>query len=263
LSWAIWLPLMLVRFGWLQARIPSDALVPLALPGVLMPSVAALLLSKRRWVESAGGLLRRLWIWRVGVRWWLFVLLVQPTVLLFTAWVLKGFWNTGPLASSGGQSLAGFPLTLVLLVVASVGEELGWRGYALPHLQATHSPRASALLLALLTATWHLPYWALQGIVHDFGWGYLVLDYVFIVALTLQIVVVFNRTHQSVLVPVVFHVVFNAVNVALVPVTSSVGGFALLTALELLIAGAMVGRLGLTAGAKPPTFPLPRHAEPA
>jgi uncharacterized protein len=37
------------------------------------------------------------------------------------------------------------------------GEELGWRGYALPRLQQTLSPLASALLLGVVWAFWHLP----------------------------------------------------------------------------------------------------------
>jgi hypothetical protein len=33
-----------------------------------------------------------------------------------------------------------------------------------------------------VTATWHLPYWVLQGVLEDHRWGYLVLGYVFILA---------------------------------------------------------------------------------
>jgi membrane protease YdiL (CAAX protease family) len=38
-----------------------------------------------------------------------------------------------------------------------LGEEPGWRGYALPHLQADRSPLRGGLILAALVALWHLP----------------------------------------------------------------------------------------------------------
>lgn len=47
LSWAVWLPLMLVRLGVLPEVIPVAALTPVALVGVLVPGVVATLLTAR------------------------------------------------------------------------------------------------------------------------------------------------------------------------------------------------------------------------
>lgn len=133
-------------------------------------------------------------------------------------------------------------------MLASTGEEVGWRGLALPALQAGVGPVRASVILGLVTATWHVPYWVLQGILDDDGPWYLAIDYVFVLALTFQLTWLVNHTGGSVLVAVAFHVVFNLVNVTILPVTASMGAFALLTAVECVIAVSLLGRLAPRTG---------------
>lgn len=72
-------------------------------------------------------------------------------------------------------------------MLASTGEEVGWRGLALPALQAGVGPVRASVIPGLVTATWHVPYWVLQGILDDYGPWYLAIDYVFVLALTFQL----------------------------------------------------------------------------
>src|SRR5947199_3415499 len=46
---------------------------------------------------------------------------------------------------------------IFILLFIGLGEEPGWRGFALPHLQARFSPFLASLVLALVWAIWHLP----------------------------------------------------------------------------------------------------------
>jgi membrane protease YdiL (CAAX protease family) len=46
---------------------------------------------------------------------------------------------------------------LLLITVGALGEETGWRGYALPQLQRRFSPLTSSLIIAVLWFGWHLP----------------------------------------------------------------------------------------------------------
>ena len=60
--------------------------------------------------------------------------------------------------------LAALPLTLGLQVfTGAMGEELGWRGFLLAHLELRLSPRAAALVMAITWALWHLPAFFFPG----------------------------------------------------------------------------------------------------
>jgi membrane protease YdiL (CAAX protease family) len=244
LSWVVWVPLMLIRLGVLPRVVSLDALTPLGLVGVLMPGVAATWLTAR----AAGrpgirGLFGRLLQWRVG-RWWWPVLLLQPALLVLTAAVHDRVGHGDGLHLAPGLAVASLLSSAVFLLVAASGEELGWRGLALPALQSRVGPVRASVVLALVTATWHLPYWVLQGALSDRGAVYVMVDYLFFVALTFQLTWLVNHTDGSVLVAVAFHVSFNVVNVAVLPVTESTGAFAILTAAEAAVSLAVLSRLG-------------------
>jgi membrane protease YdiL (CAAX protease family) len=49
------------------------------------------------------------------------------------------------------------PEQVAIAVVAPLGEEFGWRGYALPRLQSRWSPVAASLLIGVAWALWHIP----------------------------------------------------------------------------------------------------------
>jgi uncharacterized protein len=174
---------------------------------------------------------------------------MQPVVLVATAAVHNALRSDDPVGIAPGLTAGSLLSLSVFLVVASTGEEVGWRGLALPALQARHSAVTSSLVLAFVTATWHVPYWILQGVLDDYTIWYLAIDYVFIVALTFQLTWLVNHAAGSVLVAVAFHFAFNLVNVAVLPVTAGTGAFALLTAVECALAVALLGRLTPPEGA--------------
>jgi membrane protease YdiL (CAAX protease family) len=58
------------------------------------------------------------------------------------------------------RALPVFALLLLFPLSGAFGEELGWRGFALPRLLARRSPLAASLLLGVLVAGWHAPLFA-------------------------------------------------------------------------------------------------------
>jgi len=91
-----------------------------------------------------------------------------------------------------------FALRLVSPLDVPLGEEPGWRGFALPHLQADRSPLLATLILGVLVAGWHAPLLLPQ-------YGLRPLDLLVTVAVTFWYTWLFNHTGGSVLMTIVAH----------------------------------------------------------
>ncbi|HKB36024.1 MAG TPA: CPBP family intramembrane glutamic endopeptidase, partial [Gemmataceae bacterium] len=107
--------------------------------------------------SGLGELFRRLGRVRVPVIWYAVVLLLLPVLQLVAVGIpaLLGLTTIG-------FAFSGF---VVLSSVGSgVGEELGWRGFALPRLQASRPAFGASLLLGVLWGLWHLPLQIARGL---------------------------------------------------------------------------------------------------
>jgi uncharacterized protein len=160
--------------------------------------------------------LRRFVLWRVGLGWYLFVLVGVPALFVLSIIVLPGvlgsFQGLGamlpPLSLLGWFVYAFFP-------GGALGEEPGWRGFALPRLQSLHGPLLGSLILGPLWGLWHLPLFFTP-------WNELttfnVVGYVLVTTcLAIMYTWVFNNTKGSVLIAVLLHATFNWTTVAVGP----------------------------------------------
>jgi len=88
-----------------------------------------------------------------------------------------------------------------VLLGSSLGEEPGWRGYALPRMQWMHSSLSASLLLGLLWALWHLPLWIRpEQQLSQVAW-----DTLGIIAAAVLFTWVFNHSRGSLLLALLFH----------------------------------------------------------
>ena len=244
LSWAIWVPLALAHFGIGPLAIPDAVSQMARLLGVLMPAAAALLLTTRAGGRAGvGRLLGGLVFWRVNWRWWAAAGLVQPALLGLTGLVYNAVGGQPPVAAAPPVSATAFAVHAFFLLLATLGEEIGWRGVALPSLQHRHSPFVASLILGLLWAVWHAPFWLLMDTFDQFGPGYLVLNVLFVLAGNFYMTWFFNHGRSSLLLAVVFHLTFNLVNVAWLPVTTAVGAYGWFIAMQGVIAALVLPRL--------------------
>lgn len=158
ISWAWTIPLAVTGRSVLQGEG-----WPTHLPGLLGPLIAAFAVTG--WTTGRTGvrdLFARMGRWRIGWRWWAVV--ASPLAFFFV--VLAAMAAAGvdvPRRAdfaqfsgvSAGLGLVG--VALVVILVGGFGEEVGWRGYALPQLQRRFGPLAASVIIAVLWAGWHIP----------------------------------------------------------------------------------------------------------
>jgi membrane protease YdiL (CAAX protease family) len=233
ITWLLAIPAgQLVGFNILPVQFPAAVVMLCAVVLHYGPTLAALVLATT--TEGRHGLrelLGRLGRWRVGIGWYLFVFLFMPLVHLAAVGinVLLGgavpqFFSAKELPQ-GANPLLLFPVVLLATILqAGLAEEVGWRGYALPRLQARWGALVSSLVLSVIWWAWHfhpLNWQLLQPIA---GW-YLFL----IVPLTILFTWLWNNTRGSLLIVVLFHAMNNASDwiVPVQPGLSSGGSFRL------------------------------------
>ena len=234
LSWLIWVPLDLSHFG-IAFNIPESTSNIIRLLGVLMPAASALILTRLMSGRGATrGLWARLFLWRVDAKWWLAAVAGQPALLVLAA-VISNLVSDSKDTPEPLISASAFIVNVVMLLIATLGEEIGWRGVALPGLQGQTSAVKSSVILGLLWGIWHIPFWLLLGSFDQFGIGYLGLNLLFVVPLTFYITWFFNHSQQSLLLPVMLHMMFNIVNTILLPVTLNINAFLVFGVLEWIV----------------------------
>jgi CAAX protease family protein len=211
-AWIVEAPVVLSRTGTgllpYTVPFPLQALT-LAAATFTGPTLSAFIMTNA--IEGKAGikrLLRRYVLWRVKLRWYLFVLIVMPASEVLGALVVPGAAASyQPLTAS--MALA-YPAALASTFVLGgpLGEEPGWRGFALPRLQRLCGPLIGSVVLGVLWALWHLPlFWS--GVWTPPTAANIVMFIVMITLLTIVMTWVFNNARGSLLITMLMHASFN------------------------------------------------------
>ncbi len=199
--WAFFIP---VAAAGIPARSPLGTV--LLLLGAFAPSLVALWLTAR--VEGGTGiraLLGRVLQWRVAAHWYLFAVAYIPAVKLTVALVHRV--ATGAWPSFGNEPWYVIPVAIAVSTPFQAGEEIGWRGYALPRLAARFGLARASILLGLIWACWHLPQFFIRD-ADTYGQSFFV--YVLqVTALSVAMAWLYAHTNGSLLLVMLLHVAVN------------------------------------------------------
>ena len=176
--------------------------------------------------EGVVSLLKRYLQWRVGWKWYLTALGLAPALWVAGVFLYAVLVQTRPDFSTimahrlFGES-ANVPLFIVpffLIDLVSNGEEIGWRGYVLPRLQAKYNALASTLILGILWGFWHLPKFLSHFNATAFTWFM-----IHVIAFAVILTWIYNGTKGSLLLVVLCHAASNTVGIFL-PVANTTTG---------------------------------------
>jgi membrane protease YdiL (CAAX protease family) len=148
--------------------------------------VLASLLATALQTGKAGviALLKRFLIWRVGIVWYLVAILSFGTLDLIALGLdrLLGGAEIDFGATYASQifgpemALWAVFVPFFLVDLLTNGEEIGWRGYALPRLLERYSALIASLVIGAIWAVWHLPKFLTAGSAHDYPFIFFIVD---------------------------------------------------------------------------------------
>jgi membrane protease YdiL (CAAX protease family) len=194
LSWWIW---VLYAFG-------ISFLGPIFALGPFLAAIIVTALT--RGTVGLKALLSRMVRWRVGLRWYAAALLLPVAVYVVAVSLNILLGARASTAEQFGSWYLIFPLfaySLLFPLSGAFGEELGWRGYALPRVQARLWALSAALIIGVIQTAWHLPLFMIDRSTPPVP---LIAGYMSLGVLATW---VFNNTRGSVLMTMVLHASFN------------------------------------------------------
>jgi uncharacterized protein len=166
LTWGFWLAATVAPGGFGSTAYPRAGVPALLFYlGVFSPAFVAIALTRReRGWDGVRALLRRLFAADVRLRWYLFAIGYMAAIKLAAAVVYRAITGTWPHFGDAPWILLLGATLLSTVVGGQSGEEIGWRGYALPRLASRMGLGAASVLLGVIWASWHLPLFYIEGI---------------------------------------------------------------------------------------------------
>jgi membrane protease YdiL (CAAX protease family) len=181
---------------------------PILFLGIFAPSIVALSLTARaRGTAGVLALLRRLVQADVGVRWYLFAVGYMAGVKLIVALLHRVFLGAWPRFGDEAWYVMVAVTISSTIIGGQAGEEIGWRGFALPRLAARLGYGAGSIVLGIIWALWHLPLFFLRD-ADKFGQSFPIYA-LQVTAISVAIAWLYQRTNGSLLLAMLMHSAIN------------------------------------------------------
>lgn len=183
---------------------PEMGALYIALFTVTPIASASILTFKKRGSQGLKELLGRIFDFKriAKNRWYVAILLLYPLIFLLSlVWIVLSGTSIPPALTP----LVALPGVFPFFFLLAVGEEVGWMGYAFAPMQARGSALRAALVLGMIWAFWHVPFFVFM-MPDPFVLTAQVLS---LVGTRILVAWIFNNTGKSVFAAILFHAVDN------------------------------------------------------
>jgi membrane protease YdiL (CAAX protease family) len=220
----------------------------LILIGGFGPSVSGLIVTRIYYGKgSVWALFGKLKRWRVNIGWYGVAFLTIPLIAVITLLIGSAFGIPSPTSEQIFNVLL---IGLIWPLLAALGEEFGWRGFALPKLQERYNALVTSIIIGLFWGLWHLP-------MDIFGTGnygllffpnFILVHVISVTVLATLMTWIYNNTEESMLMMILFHygITFSAIVIfpaGLSPI-DSVTTWMIYTSLQLVVVAIVIAYAG-------------------
>lgn len=159
-------------------------------------------------------LFKRFFLWQVHWKWYLVALLLLPALqvasVFLTSWLTRipADFSHPMIRDIVPLDAPLFALVVPWLVfeILTNGEEMGWRGFILPRLQARYNALVASLIIGVIWGIWHLPKFLGTGTGSGGSFFWFTVAHL---ALAVLYTWLYNNSHGSLLLVVLFHATGN------------------------------------------------------
>lgn len=193
---------LLITFAFTWVLLPfAQTSVIVSLVALFGPAVGAWITAILCGQDSVHDLRVRILRWQLPVRWYA-VAVLMPVPISALASGLEYL-----LGAHGVVRFQPINALSLLVFVLVVGEEIGWRGFALPRLLQRFGPWSASILLGLAWAVWHLPLFFMPGM-PQYGRPFPAFA-IYTIGLSIILTYFAQSTKGSVIIATLFHGVVN------------------------------------------------------
>ena len=190
--------------GWVQPAIPFE---PILIIGSWIPNIAAFLVIA--FVLKRKGEIRKLlkgWLKFKVPAFWYLATLIPVVFSVLSMFIYRLLYGVTPVEGIVFNPMGMLALLIISTITGATGEELGWRGFALPRLQMRMSALNASLVLGVVWTMWHVPLWFA-------GLGYEKIPFaayaILLMSSTVLITWACNNSRGSMVIASLFHLTMN------------------------------------------------------
>lgn len=204
LAWGLMGLFIAQNHGWVS---PDMLFEPFLIIGSWIPNIAAFMVIA--FVLKRKGGIRQLlkgWLKFKVPAFWYLVTLIPVAFSVLSMFIYRLFYGVTPVAEIVFDPMSMLALLIISTITGATGEELGWRGFALPRLQMRMSAFHASLVLGVLWTMWHVPLWFA-------GLGYEKIPFaayaLLVMSSTVLITWACNNSRGSMVIATLFHLTMN------------------------------------------------------